>query len=127
MKYAEIENGAVTGFWAESSIPGKVLVPALSDTEVGDLWDGSAFSKPIIADTEPVPEYISKIALKYALGTQWSTVKTAIDADPVLKEDWDLTYRIYRNSPLMLGAATALGFTDSQIDDIFRAAEQVTI
>lgn len=73
------------------------------------------------------PDYVSKVALKYALGPDWALVKSAIDADPDLKEDWDLANWIYRDSPLVNSVGKSIGFTDSQLDDIFIAAEKAKV
>lgn len=70
-----------------------------------------------------VPDYVSKLGLKYALGSDWSRVKSFIDADPGLTEDWSLANWIYRSSPLMNSMATQLGFTQAQVNVIFIAAE----
>ena len=76
---------------------------------------------------EPVPESITKLQLKYALGADWPTVKAAIAADPGLQEDWDLAIEIHRNSPLVIGTAQTVGYTSQQMDDIFRAASKVKV
>lgn len=84
-----------------------------------------AASLPVMP--EPVPESITKLQLKYALGADWPTVKAAIAANPDLQEDWDLTSEVHRDSPLVNGTAQALGYTPQQIDDIFRAAAKVVV
>lgn len=75
----------------------------------------------------PVPAAVSKLGLKYALGSQWSMVKAAIDGDPALKEDWDLAQEIHRDSALVNNTAAALGFTQQQMDDVFRRASGVRV
>lgn len=75
----------------------------------------------------PPPRSISKVRLKYALGDRWPAVRDAIAADPALAEDWALASEIYRDSPLVQGAAAQLGIAPEEMDAIFRAGAALEI
>lgn len=95
--------------------------------EVIPQFDGTQCLQQWQVQPKPVPPAVTKLGLKYALGTQWGMVKAAIDADPALKEDWDLAQEIHRDSTLVNNTAAALGFTQQQMDDVFRKALGVRV
>jgi hypothetical protein len=49
----------------------------------------------------------------------------AAATDPMVALAWNNAQTFDRSSPTMAGLAVALGLTDSQVDDLFRAAAQI--
>ena len=70
----------------------------------------------------------ARIALKQA--GVFDTVQSFID-DPetplIAKEAWSQAYEFSRNSQLFEAFGPVLGFTPTQIDDLFRAAQQIEV
>ena len=48
-------------------------------------------------------------------------------ADPIIQMAWAEAIEFRRYSPAILGLASALGLTDTQLDDLFRAAALVDL
>ena len=48
-------------------------------------------------------------------------------ADPIIQMAWAEAIELRRYSPAILGLASALGLTDAQLDDLFRAAALVDL
>lgn len=48
-------------------------------------------------------------------------------ADPIIQMAWAEAIELRRYSPAILGLASALGLTDTQLDDLFRAAALVDL
>lgn len=48
-------------------------------------------------------------------------------ADPIIQMAWAEAIELRRYSPAILGLASALGLTDTQLDNLFRAAAQVDL
>ena len=56
-----------------------------------------------------------------------SQVNTALaDAGPLAQLAWAEATEFRRNSPTIAGLASGLGLTDTQVDDLFRAAALIT-
>jgi len=73
----------------------------------------------------PVPEHVTKLQLVRGLRDAgvWETARTWIATLPDdAQEDWQLANVIPRTDPLVTAARNALGWTDGQVDDLFRAA-----
>lgn len=78
----------------------------------------------------PVPEVVSMAKAQIALDTAGLLpgVDAAVAASPkAVQIAWAKATEIHRHSPTMLGLAAALGLTDAQVDDLFRAADAVVI
>lgn len=132
--YAIIENG-------------KVVNVAVSETALADNWiqsdtacigweyDGTNF----IAPSEPTPEELleqersnmrcspaqMRIAL-IRLGLL-EQVQAIADSDPEASVVWEYATIIERTSPLIDALGGPNGFTPEQIDDIFRAAMEISV
>jgi hypothetical protein len=133
-RYAVISAGAVENIIecdAEFAA-GIVAVPA-GDAHIGDLWDGSAFSRPP-APPAPVPQSVSMaqglIALDRA-GITEVVIEDMIAAMPEgsAKREASIWFRrsndMHRRHPAVLTLAGLLGLTDEQVDDLFRSAAGV--
>jgi len=73
----------------------------------------------------PVPETVTKLQLVRAMrdADAWNDTKAWIATLPDdAQEDWSLVNVIPRTDPLVADARDALGWTDAQVDDLFRAA-----
>lgn len=89
--------------------------------EIGDTYNGTTFAKP----PAPVPQSAGPIQLRRVLRShaQAAAIRSyfqSLTADQ--KEDWQLLRQVRRDHPLILGMQSALGATDAQIDNLFRAA-----
>lgn len=91
---------------------------------VGQSWDGTVFSDP-----DPVAvqvESITKYQLKKELVSRslWATFTAALDSDADIKEDFSLVLDININNPIVVSFATALGYTQNDLEDLFNSASQ---
>jgi len=105
------------------TLPGKTLIA--SDTaNIGDIWDGSAFTPPA-PPPAPVPESVSRRQAKRALlaAGLLSTVEAAVaGASAEVQIDWTDAIEFRRDNALIASMAVSLGLTSAQIDDLFRSA-----
>lgn len=89
--------------------------------EPGDAYDGTTFTKA----PAPVPQSATPLQIRRVLRAhpQAAAIRTyfqGLTADE--KEDWQFASRIRRDNALIAGMQTTLGATDTQIDNLFRAA-----
>lgn len=134
MMHALIENGKVAnvgivyeGFRPDLNIT-LVPVPQGSGVAVGWLFDGEDFAPPP-PYVAPVPETVSPRQARLALlGIgMLDEVEQALASIPgaqgkAAQIDWEYATEVQRKSPLIAALGPALGLTDAQIDDLFRAA-----
>jgi len=78
-------------------------------------------------DSNPVPHSVTRYQAKIALrrAGEADNVKTVLDdpgTDPEIVEAWNDKSIFERNSPAITVMATALGFNDAQVDNLFRTA-----
>lgn len=100
-------------------------IPATADVQIGWLWDGAKFVPP----PPPPPAVPAQVALWQARAVLdqmglLATVNAAVAASesPALRAVWEYGNVITRDSPGLAALAEALGLTDAQVDDLFRAA-----
>lgn len=154
MRYAIVSNSLVTNvvIWdgkAEWSPPkGSQLIPAEDATSPGDTWDGTRFTKPLLAPLPPVvPSSISDRQFFQALAIQGvitnsealAAVKTG-DLPAALKNllsTLDPTQRFSaemllsgatvfnRGHPLTDALAKAMSWTNTQLDTLWIDAAQL--
>lgn len=96
---------------------------AIEETgEVGQEWDGAEFTTP------PAPEVVISVITKLQLKKElvdrslWATLMAALDADADAKEDFMLASEIDIADPTVVSFATALGYSQADLEDLFRAA-----
>lgn len=81
------------------------------------------------APPPPVPEKVSRMQAKQALlaADLLDDIEEAIAAsnDRALQLYWAETSEFHRDHPKVAEIATSLGWTQAQLDDLFRAAAQV--
>lgn len=128
-KYAIIENGAVTNVVRAAS---KLedhwrFITNDADVQIGDTFDGSAFSRP-----EPVVAVPARVTVRQArlalLGAGLLTdAETALNGlSSPQKEaaliEWEYAQNVERNHSLIAAMATALELTDAEVDQLFITA-----
>jgi hypothetical protein len=132
MKYAILDAGSVVINIAvadESWEPGDGLTKraAGDGCEIGGRWTGSAWEpKPI--PPVPVPEAITPLQARRALRAAdlLDAVNAWIATQPAeVLEAWEYCVEVRRDSPLIAAAQVALGLTDEQVDDLFRAGAEL--
>ena len=74
-----------------------------------------------------VPTEVTKIQALRAMRDFgiWDTVKTLINANTTLSEDWDAATSIPRNDEIIVNLAAGLALTEGQLDGLFIAASQL--
>ncbi|NBW23833.1 MAG: hypothetical protein EBR82_89405 [Caulobacteraceae bacterium] len=83
----------------------------------------------IINAPQPVPEEVRQAQARRALlaAGLLTTVEAAVAASlQDIQIAWEYEPNIRRDSPMIAALAPALGLTDAQIDDLFRAAAAIT-
>lgn len=129
MRIALVRDGRVdnvveapTGF----TPPEGFLAIAAEFAGPGWLWDGAAFHEeedaaaPVLA--------VSPVQIRRALrqaGLYGAVSAFVAAADPDVQDAWEYATEIDRRSPLIAGAAEALGKSEAEIDDLFRLASSL--
>jgi hypothetical protein len=129
MRAAIIENGVVANIIEADNLG---VFPGLVDAtgaDIGDLWDGSVFTKP--PPLPPVvPASVSRAQALAALSnagllTQAQDAANA-STNPLVPIFWDNAQTFDRTSATVATLGAALGLTDAQIDSLFIAASTIT-
>lgn len=85
---------------------------------------------PYVPPPEPVPASVTRFQARAALlqAGLLDAATAAVEAsgDAFTKLAWAEASEWRRESALVVGMATAIGLTSDQIDDLFRAAAQIT-
>lgn len=74
---------------------------------------------------EPVPSFVYPRQIRLALsrvGLRSAVENYVATGSQDLKDWWEFSNEVYRNNPYVIAAASALGVTDSQLDDLWRLA-----
>lgn len=118
-------------FWTRDNGDGTVTLGKPGEEVTVPMADIVAASASFFgAIAQPVPDTVSPRQARLALlgiGLL-DTVETALKALPGTQGraaliDWEYATEVQRDSPLISALAPALGLTDEQVDDLFRAAE----
>jgi len=83
----------------------------------------------IAATPQPVPAEVPQWQARRALlaaGLLTAVEAAVAAASQDIQITWEYAPNIVRNSPFIAAMAPALGLTDAQIDDLFRAAAAIT-
>lgn len=96
---------------------------ATAETQIGGRWTGSAWVARVVV--VPVPQTITPLQARRALRA--AGLLAAVNAfiagqSEEIQEAWEYCVEMRRDDPLISGAQAALGLTDAQMDDLFRAA-----
>lgn len=97
---------------------GSQIVQLTAEEEAAVL----AAPKPVPAE---VPQWQARRAL-LAAGLLASVEAAVAAASQDIQITWEYAPNIVRNSPFVTAMAGALGLTDQQLDDLFRAAAAIT-
>ncbi|MGN7867793.1 hypothetical protein [Paracoccus sp. 22332] len=100
----------------------------------GKVIIADAHGNPMIADqasvSPPVPDVVSRFQARMALRNagHFDAAEAAIrsSGNDLLIEAWDSAVEFRRMSPSILTLGTALGLSKADIDNLFRAAAQIT-
>jgi hypothetical protein len=129
MRAAIIENGVVANIIEADNLG---VFPGLVDATgaaIGDLWDGSTFTKPP-APPPAVPQSVSRFQALAALSNAGllTQAQNAVNAspNPLVPLAWNNAQTFDRNSATVAALGPALGLTDAQIDSLFIAASTIT-
>lgn len=133
MRIAQLTDNVVTNIIiADDSY---ILLPHDVESDfanIGDVFDGENFSANTDnADSPLVPGTIPLWAARTVLqqGNLLDAATTAVNqsTDLALKNVWEYGNFINRNSPAIQSLATALGLTSAQVDEMFIAANNLTV
>jgi hypothetical protein len=114
-----VEVDEVSG-WLPSD--GATLHDPIEGVGIGWLFDGSNFIAPAPA-VVPVPQSITPLQARKALralGLHAQVVAYVATLSDEAQEDWEYCITVERLNGLVVTAATALGMSEPQIDDLFR-------
>lgn len=135
MRAHMIENGVIANtvvVAALDALPGLILIDAdLHPGNIGDGWDGAQVI-PAPVPPEPVPTEVTMRQARLALlgAGLLTNVDAAINAMPepaksAARIEWDYSSAVQRHNGFVAQLGPALGLTDAQIDDLFRAASKL--
>lgn len=135
MRAHVIENGVIANTIvvdALDALPGLVLIDAdLHAGNIGDGWDGNVVV-PAPPTPAPVPAEVTMRQARLALlgAGLLTNVDAAINAMPepaksAARIEWDYSSAVQRHNGFVAQLGPALGLTDAQIDDLFRAASKL--
>ncbi len=150
MYFAHINtNGRVLGFYRADihgaaipegavEISDEIHAAWLADTQ-GQRWNGQALEPcdPPPAPPPPVPREVSNFQVRALLmempggapgRTLFQDVDDALGAiGGKAWQAWEYTYAVPRQSALVVALAAQFNLTEAALDDMFRAAAQITI
>ena len=118
MRAAVLQNSVVVNVLEVASIgPGQIDG---TGANIGDTWNGAAFVKPVLPVV--VPQVISPRQFRQAL-TKYlfrTSVENAVAASDQDTKDWyAYATQFERTHPLVLSMATQLGYTATQLDEVW--------
>lgn len=96
--------------------------------EIGGVWTGERFDPPP-PPVAPVPQSVSAFQARAALLSNGllDDVEAAVAAaDRLTRTAWEYAQAFERSSPTIATLAAALGLSDEQLDELFRAAAKIT-
>lgn len=123
------------GYWQAIAAPTEASVAAYPAGTVsvpirpgpGYVWGGEAWVYSSSAD--PVPAEVTRFQALAAMHNAGllAAVETAVAvADPFTQIAWNNATGFLRASPTIAALQAAVGLSEAQVDDLFRAAAQIT-
>ncbi len=131
MKFALIESGNVTNIIeADAQYAASVGAIDATGAAIGDLWDGTAFTKTTPGPVVPQSVTMRQARLALHAAGLLTSVDAAIAAMPETDKTaaqitWDYASSVDRGFGMVPQLAEALGMTETQIDELFIAASQL--
>lgn len=127
-RYAIISGGVVTNvIEADEAFAAQVGGVASATAGVGDLWDGSVFSRP--APAPVVPSFVTMRQARLALlgAGKLAAVDTAIaslssPAKEAAQIEWEYSNEVQRHNGFVAQLGPALGLDSAALDGLFIAA-----
>jgi len=91
------------------------------EATVGDIYDGTAFSKPSVVPAIEVPQSITPRQARLALLQVGllDDVEALLALDKAMQIWWEYSLEVDRNNPHIVNAGLALGMTAQQLDELF--------
>lgn len=120
-------DAAVYAAWQAAGNPKAAYYTPIADPPgPGYTFDGTDWVAPPVYVPQQVTRFQALAAL-YGAGLL-TTVESAVanSGDPLLKLAYDNALAFERQSPMVLGLASALGMTDAQLDALLTTASQIT-
>jgi len=132
MRFAIIESGRVVNVAEADEAFGAQQGWIASETAgIGDLWDGSTFTRPMVS--VQVPQTVTRRQAKQALllANKLHLVQPAIDAiadatqRALMQIEWDESQEFQRTRPSLIAMATAIGLDSDALDALFIQAAKL--
>jgi len=93
------------------------------------MWrNGQLMRREVPQPPEPVPQRVSALQARRALlaADMLDQVNAAIARQPrAVQITWEYATEIYREDPMLIEVAQAIGLTTNTLDDLFRAAAKL--
>ena len=125
--YPNLDIGLTIEEIAEKDVPAGVTWEIAPDRPSRDHdWVGGEWV--FVAPVVPVPEKVSRFQARAALyqaGLLAGVESFVASASPLIQIAWADAQEFQRTSPTINALATQLGWTEGQVDDLFRAAAQI--
>jgi len=133
-RYAIIRSGLVENMTRWDGEPdwtppdGAQAILAPDNVGIGWTYDGTEWTAPE-PPPAPVPEEVRQAQARRALlavGLLDDVEAAVAAASRDIQIAWEYEPNIRRDSPMVAALAPAIGLTDAQLDDLFRAAAEIT-
>lgn len=131
MRFAVINEGRVVNHAVaeEDFATACGWIPA-GDSEIGDLWDGVTFTKPVVQVDVPASVTMRQARLALLSAGILDDIDTAIAGLPSpdkeqAKIEWEYSQEVQRHNSFVSVLASALGMSNKQIDDLFILAKNL--
>lgn len=125
--YPNLDIGLTIEEIAEKDVPAGVTWEIAPDRPSRDHdWIGGEWV--FVAPVVPVPEKVSRFQARAALyqaGLLAGVESFVASASPLIQIAWADAQEFQRTSPTINTLAAQLGWTEGQVDDLFRAAAQI--
>ena len=125
--YAIIKNGFVISTSDHSpdanDLASRAEIAVEGASRVGDTWDGVQFITPAAPVVKPTTATKLKVIRTLKAQGQWDAIKTALQANPDVEEEWLAAQGLSRNDPILMAFQATLGWSDTQVDELFKAAQ----
>lgn len=135
MRYAAIDaegraTGAIydtktAGIVAHHAAYGETLIPVADLVEAEDGWQVIPARPEDLRATMAVSRFQARAALRAAGLLDQVEAMVQASGDPLRIDAWAEAVEIRRLSPMIVDLGAALGLSDEQIDDLFRAASAI--